>query len=111
MQPSMERGYLLLSVLLSEASGHFTHDGLTSRTRQLAERLARLTGRDSPEFFDRQLFAGLVGNLERETWLSTDDTGHLHHDERLHRAARQVQTLFDPALRHRLQRIRHQAQA
>ncbi|MDN3524378.1 glycerol-3-phosphate 1-O-acyltransferase PlsB [Halomonas sabkhae] len=111
MQPSMERGYLLLSVLLSEASGHFTHDGLTSRTRQLAERLARLTGRDSPEFFDRQLFAGLVANLERETWLSTDDTGHLHHDERLHRAARQVQTLFDPALRHRLQRIRHQAEA
>ncbi|MCW4149532.1 glycerol-3-phosphate 1-O-acyltransferase PlsB [Halomonas sp. 18H] len=111
IQPSMERGYLLLSVLLSEAPGHFTQEGLTQRTRQLAERLARLTGRDSPEFFDKTLFSGLVDNLEGEAWLSTDEAGALHPDARLSAAARQVETLFDPALRQRLRRVRRQAEA
>ncbi|WP_069383361.1 glycerol-3-phosphate 1-O-acyltransferase PlsB [Halomonas caseinilytica] len=110
MQPPLERGYLLLSVLLGEAPGHFTHDALTERTRQLAERLGRLTGRDSPEFFDARLFASLVQNLEAEGWLRTRD-GRLYYGSRLREGALRGQTLFDPALRHRLQRIARHAQA
>ncbi|MES3675180.1 glycerol-3-phosphate 1-O-acyltransferase PlsB [Halomonas elongata] len=110
MQPPLERGYLLLSVLLNEAPGHFTHDALTERTRQLAERLARLTGRDSPEFFDARLFAGLVQSLEAEGWLRTRE-GRLYYGSRLREGARRGQTLFDPALRHRLQRIARHTEA
>ncbi|MDT8894934.1 glycerol-3-phosphate 1-O-acyltransferase PlsB [Halomonas sp. I1] len=110
MQPPLERGYLLLSVLLGEAPGHFTRDALTDRTRQLAERLARLTGRDSPEFFDARLFAGLVHSLEAEGWLRTRE-GRLYYGSRLREGALHGQTLFDPALRHRLQRIARHAEA
>ncbi|MDT8880174.1 glycerol-3-phosphate 1-O-acyltransferase PlsB [Halomonas saccharevitans] len=104
MQPSLERGYLLLSVLLSEPSGHFTAEALTERSRLLAERLALLSGRDAPEFFDARLFAGLVESLAACGWLATDD-GRLTFGEALREAARHSRALFDPALRHRLQLV------
>ncbi|PRY71723.1 glycerol-3-phosphate 1-O-acyltransferase PlsB [Halomonas ventosae] len=104
MQPSLERGYLLLSVLLSEPAGHFTADELTARSRELAERLALLSGLDAPEFFDTRLFSGLVESLEAQGWLHTEE-GRLVFDDRLREAARRSRALFDPALRHRLQLV------
>ncbi|WP_136247479.1 glycerol-3-phosphate 1-O-acyltransferase PlsB [Halomonas borealis] len=104
MRPSLERGYLLVAALLGEASGHFGREGLAGHARQLAERLARLTGRAAPEFFDARLFDGLVESLEQEGWLSIRDA-RLHYDRGLREAARRSRTLFDPALRHRLERI------
>ncbi|MDZ7854049.1 MAG: glycerol-3-phosphate 1-O-acyltransferase PlsB [Halomonas sp.] len=104
MQPSLERGYLLLSVLLSEPAGHFKADELTVRSREFAERLALLSGLDAPEFFDTRLFSGLVESLEAEGWLYTDD-GRLFFDDRLREAAQRSRALFDPALRHRLQLV------
>ncbi len=103
-RPTLERGYLLVAALLGEAPGHFDHAGLAQHARQLAERLARLTGRDAPEFFDARLFDGLVESLEREGWLTIRDE-RLHYDEALREAARRSRTLFDPALRHRLERV------
>ncbi|MBB3140980.1 glycerol-3-phosphate 1-O-acyltransferase PlsB [Halomonas organivorans] len=105
MRPSLERGYLLVAALLGEAPGHFDHVELANHARQLAERLAQLTGRDAPEFFDPRLFDGLVESLEHEGWLSVHDDHRLHYDESLREAARRSRTLFDPALRHRLERI------
>lgn len=110
MQPSLERGYLLLSVLLSEPSGHFTAEGLAARSRLLAERLALLSGRDAPEFFDARLFTGLVESLATGEWLSVDD-GRLTFDATLREAAEQSRALFDPALRHRLQLVSRQDEA
>ncbi|SEL15584.1 glycerol-3-phosphate 1-O-acyltransferase PlsB [Halomonas daqiaonensis] len=104
MQPSLERGYLLLSVLLSEPAGHFTADELTERSREFAERLALLSGLDAPEFFDTRLFSGLVESLEVQGWVRTDD-GRLMFDDRLREAAQRSRALFDPALRHRLQLV------
>ncbi|MFG6176556.1 glycerol-3-phosphate 1-O-acyltransferase PlsB [Halomonas sp. THAF12] len=104
MRPSLERGYLLVAALLGEAPGHFDHAELSNHARQLAERLAQLTGRDAPEFFDPRLFDGLVESLEREGWLTVCDD-RLHYQERLREAARRSRTLFDPALRHRLERV------
>ncbi|MDX1466347.1 MAG: glycerol-3-phosphate 1-O-acyltransferase PlsB [Halomonas sp.] len=109
MQPSLERGYLLLSVLLSEPSGHFTAEALTARTRLLAERLALLSGRDAPEFFDARLFTGLVESLTACGWLAVDD-GRLSFDEALREAAEHSRALFDPALRHRLQLVSRQGE-
>lgn len=104
IRPTLERGYLLVAALLGEAPGHFDHAGLANHARQLAERLARLTGRDAPEFFDARLFDGLVESLAREGWLTIRDE-RLYYDESLREAARRGRTLFDPALRHRLERV------
>jgi len=104
MQPSLERGYLLLSVLLSEPSGHFSAEALIQRSRELAERLALLSGLNAPEFFDPQLFAGLVESLEEQGWLQREEHC-LVYGEALREAAKRSRALFDPALRHRLQLV------
>ncbi|MBB3330238.1 glycerol-3-phosphate O-acyltransferase [Halomonas campaniensis] len=104
MQPSLERGYLLLSVLLDAGTGRLTADELAGQSRQLAERLALLSGLDAPEFFDTRLFVSLVESLEREGWL-WQEAGRLAFDDRLREAALQSRRLFDPALRHRLQLV------
>ncbi|MEQ5800980.1 glycerol-3-phosphate 1-O-acyltransferase PlsB [Halomonas sp. H10-9-1] len=105
MQPSLERGYLLLTVLINAGPGRLTAEALAGHSRLLAERLALLSGLDSPEFFDARLFDRLVESLALEGWLWRDPEGLLVFDDRLREAARRAHRLFDPALRHRLQLI------
>ncbi|WP_445156839.1 glycerol-3-phosphate 1-O-acyltransferase PlsB [Halomonas sp. E14] len=106
MQPSLERGYLLLSLLLGEPSGTLDREALAERSQQLTQRLALLSGRDAPEYFDRTLFASLIQNLEAEGWVR-EEAGVLCYDERLRSAAQRTGELYDPALRHRLQLVSH----
>ncbi|WP_445000504.1 glycerol-3-phosphate 1-O-acyltransferase PlsB [Halomonas mongoliensis] len=108
MQPSLERGYLLLAVLLNAGPGRLTAEALADQGRQLAERLALLSGRDAPEFFDTRLFVSLVESLEEEGWLWREEE-RLMFDDRLCEAAHHSRQLFDPALRHRLQLVTRQA--
>ena len=104
MQPSLERGYLLLAILLDQQPGSQGRDDLTECSRQMAERLALLSGRDAPEFFDRNLFAGLIESLEAGGWIwETND--RLWYDQRLCEAAQRSGVLFDAELRHRLQLV------
>ncbi|SDF83868.1 glycerol-3-phosphate acyltransferase [Onishia taeanensis] len=105
IQPSLERGYLLLASLLRLPSGSLTRDQLAEQSGLLAERLTLLSGLDAPEFFDRRLFAGLVTSLEADGWTWPDEDGRLCYGAELTATAERVNTLFDPALRHRLQQL------
>ena len=107
MQPSLERGYLLLAILLGQPPGSLGRDALAERSQQLTERLALLSGRDAPEFFDRKLFASLIESLEAQGWI-WEQEDLLWYDERLRHAAHQTGELYDPALRHRLQLVSHE---
>lgn len=106
IQPSLERNTLLLEVLLEAAPGTLKRDELCERARGLAERLAVLTGREAPEFFDARLFEGLVDSLIKEGWVwITED--HLMFGEHLRDTTQRVAHLLDPALRQRLALIHH----
>ncbi|WP_458525563.1 glycerol-3-phosphate 1-O-acyltransferase PlsB [Onishia taeanensis] len=105
VQPSLERGYLLLGSLLRLPSGRLTREQLAEQSGLLAERLALLSGLDAPEFFDRRLFAGLVESLEGDGWIWQDAAERLCYGSELTATAEHIHTLFDPALRHRLQQL------
>ncbi|WP_168015915.1 glycerol-3-phosphate 1-O-acyltransferase PlsB [Halomonas salinarum] len=105
VQPSLERGYLLLASLLRLPSASLTREQLAEQSGLLAERLALLSGLDTPEFFDRRLFSGLVGSLEADGWIWQDEAERLCYGAALSETAEQINTLFDPALRHRLQQL------
>ncbi|QJQ96784.1 MULTISPECIES: glycerol-3-phosphate 1-O-acyltransferase PlsB [Halomonadaceae] len=104
VQPSLERGYLLLASLLRQPSGTLDRAALAEQARLLAERLSLLSGLDAPEYFDARLFSGLVESLEAERWLWQVEE-KLCFGEALLDASQQAQGLFDPALRQRLYRI------
>ena len=105
VQPSLERGYLLLASLLRLPSASQTKEQLERQSGLLAERLALLSGLDAPEFFDRRLFAGLVESLEADGWIWQDADGRLGYGAPLAATAEHIHTLFDPALRQRLQQL------
>lgn len=82
------------------ARGKFEED-----CRLLAERLAVLTGRDSPEFFDKSLFRGYLDTLIDVGVVAVDD-GQLVMDERMHKIAeRSLELLSDDTRQTLLQLI------
>ncbi|WP_431024248.1 glycerol-3-phosphate 1-O-acyltransferase PlsB [Halomonas sp. H5] len=101
VEPFLARGFLLLTVLLRQPSGRATPKALADQGRQLAERLALLSGLPAPEFFDASLFAALLEGLEAEGWVWRDDE-RVHYGATLREAARHAQELFDSTLRQRL---------
>ncbi|WP_081948918.1 glycerol-3-phosphate 1-O-acyltransferase PlsB [Litchfieldella xinjiangensis] len=110
VQPTLERGFLLLTALLREPSGNLSRDALIEQSRLLAERLALLSGLEAPEYFDARLFAGLIDSLQEEGWLWLQED-QVHYGPTLERGARRASTLFDPALRQRLLQISSSSQA
>lgn len=104
VQPTLERGFLLLTSLLRQPSGSLSRDSLIEQSRQLAERLALLSGLETPEYFDARLFAGLIDSLQGEGWLWLEDE-QVHYGTALEQGARRASSLFDPALRQRLLQI------
>ncbi|RKR06644.1 glycerol-3-phosphate acyltransferase [Kushneria sinocarnis] len=105
IQPTLERGFLLLSTLMRYPSGAFDRDTLAAQSRQLAERLTLLQGLNAPEYYDQRLFSGLLDSLTEQGWLWHDEHGHLHFDQHLTGALQRSRLLFDPALRHRLTQL------
>ncbi|GAB2792130.1 glycerol-3-phosphate 1-O-acyltransferase PlsB [Halomonas shantousis] len=104
VQPTLERGYLLLATLLRHASGGLSREALEEHSRQLAERLTLLSGLNAPEFFDKRLFSGLLDTLEADGWL-WQENDRLCYGEALENAQHRLRALFDPALRQRLGKL------
>ncbi|GGY08724.1 glycerol-3-phosphate acyltransferase [Litchfieldella qijiaojingensis] len=104
VQPTLERGFLLLTTLLRQPSGSLSREDLIEQSRQLAERLALLSGLEAPEFFDARLFTGLIDSLHQEGWLWLEQD-RVHYGQALEQGARKASALFDPALRQRLLQI------
>jgi len=99
MRESLER-YAMTLMLLS----HNLETGVVERHRferqcqLMAERMAILTGRNSPEFFDSRLFRNHLQTLVR-VGLLHQQGGKLHIDERLGDVAERALQLLGPDLR------------
>ncbi|WP_204352648.1 glycerol-3-phosphate 1-O-acyltransferase PlsB [Salinicola halophilus] len=104
VQPTLERAYLLVAILLRHPNGTLTRDSLEAHGRHLAERLTLLAGLDAPEFFDKRLFSDILDTLMSRGWLTIEHEC-LHYAEALPRAQARSRALFDPELRHRIVRL------
>ncbi len=99
LRETLER-YALTALLLQARFGIGFVDRLAfeQESQLMAERLAILSGRDAPEFFDKALFRGFVETLKARHWLLPVDAADLATgDERLQIDAR-VSQLADHAL-------------
>ena len=77
VQNSLERYFLVMAVLLSQAGAPIDRGTLIDRCQAVAERMSVLYGVDAPEFFDRTLFEGFVDQLRRRNLVRTDGDGGL----------------------------------
>ena len=70
--PILERYYLAISLLLRAGPGRLTQEALERQCQLTAQRMALLYELNSPEFFDRALFANFVQRLVERDVLAID---------------------------------------
>ncbi len=115
LRETMER-YALTAYLLQvrREGGHIQRLAFEDECGQMAERLAILSGRDAPEFFDRALFRGFLDTLKTEGLLqATPDPGvakgdeRLQTDERIEVLAKRSLELLGPDIGQLIQQLVH----
>ncbi|MEM7220073.1 MAG: glycerol-3-phosphate 1-O-acyltransferase PlsB [Pseudomonadota bacterium] len=96
---TLERLYIVLSVLDQALSEPLTRKTLERGCQRLAQRMARLYGLNAPEFFDERLIRQFVSNLLSEEVVATDDDGRLQPDPLIARVLRAADSVLDPEFR------------
>lgn len=98
MSETLER-YCITALLLAEerrGQQSMPRSRLEEDCRLLAQRLAVLTGRDSPEFFDKALFRGYLDTLIENGLVTESGANQLAVDSRIHKIAeRSLELLSD----------------
>lgn len=99
MRESLER-YAMTLVLLANnlPAGRIRREGIERQCQLMAERMAILSGRNSPEFFDLRLFDNHLRTLTRIELLHDND-GELQLDPALRKLSEHALQLLGPDLR------------
>ncbi len=105
IQPTLERGYLIVALLLHHGSGYFDQQQLEQESQTLAQRLSILHGLNAPEYFHKPLFQQLTQVLLSLDYLSLNQEKKLCFDSQLQSLADECRDLFDPAIRHSIQQL------
>jgi glycerol-3-phosphate O-acyltransferase len=104
---TIERYYMVVAQLVTAGSGAITQAKLEERCQQTAQRMTLLYGLDSPEFFDRSMFANFIALLRTRGVIRAGEGGRLVFDEVLLRVAQDAQFVLSESLRHSILQIMH----
>ena len=105
LQQAFERYYIAISVLVKNGPRQVSAGELETLCHLTAQRLSLLYSQTAPEFFDRALFRGFIGQLRALgiVWLS--DNSKLDFDERLEGWAKDAKIILSRELRHSIMKI------
>ena len=104
---TIERYYLAVALLVRAGSGQVTQKTLEERCHAMAQRMALLYGFNSPEFFDRSLFASFIDLLRARSVVRVDAEGRLAFDEVLVRVAADAELVLSEQIRHSILQVTH----
>jgi glycerol-3-phosphate O-acyltransferase len=104
---TIERYYMAVAQLVLAGSGAITQATLEERCQQTAQRMTHLDGLNSPEFFDRTMFANFIGLLRARGVIRAGTAGRLEFDEVLTRVAQDAQFVLSEQLRHSILQFMH----
>jgi glycerol-3-phosphate O-acyltransferase len=104
---TIERYYMVVAQLVQAGSGTLDQATLEERCQLTAQRMTRLYGLNSPEFFDRTLFGNFIGLLRERGVVRNGEGGKLEFDEVLIRVAQDAQFVLSEQLRHSILQVMH----
>jgi len=104
---TIERYYMVVAQLVSAGSGTLDQATLEERCQLTAQRMSLLYGLNSPEFFDRSMFANFIGLLRERGVLRAGEGGRLEFDAVLTDVAQDAQFVLSEQLRHSILQIMH----
>ena len=102
---TIERYYLAISLLLKSGSGTMSQKALEEDCQLAAQRVNMLYGYNSPEFFDRTLFANFIDLLRERGVIRLGASGNLEFDEVLARVAADAQLVLSEQIRHSILQV------
>ena len=98
MRQPLERYFVTLAVLTAQGSGVLAPKALEDLCFLLAQRMAFLHERGSPEFFDRGAFRAIIATLGELGWIRNVD-GRIVFEAALREAAEDADWLLSPDVR------------
>jgi glycerol-3-phosphate O-acyltransferase len=104
---TIERYYLAVALLLQAGSGTITQSALEERCQLLGQRMTMLYGFNSPEFFDRTMFAHFIDLLRARGVIQIVEGGKLGFDQVLAQVAQDAQLVLQEQMRHSILQITH----
>ena len=102
---TIERYYLAISLLIRAGSGMISQKALEEDCQLAAQRINMLYGYNSPEFFDRALFANFIDLLRERGVIRVGAAGNLEFDEVLVRVAADAQLVLSEQIRHSILQV------
>ena len=105
MQQAFERYFIAITTLVKNGSGNISSSQLESLCHLTAQRLSLLYAPAAPEFFDKSLFRGFIGNLRNQKLIWLNEHGKLDFDKRLNEWEQDARLVLNRELRHTIRKI------
>ncbi len=103
----VERYYLVISVLIQAGSGTVNQEALEKRCQLMAQRMSMLFELNSPEFFDRTLFASFIDLLRRRGVIQVGPDNLLSFNDVLLNVAHDATLVLSEQIRHSILQVAH----
>lgn len=97
---TLERFYMVISLLISNGTGSIEQETLENQSRVLAQRLSIIHGLNAPEFFDKSLFRGFIEQLRLNGVLDITQTNKLIFGEEVKMVADEAFKVLTSEVRH-----------
>lgn len=107
IRPTLERFYMVISLLLRNGSGNIESESLEHQSGVLAQRLAMIHGLNAPEFFDKTLFRSFISLMRKNKVLEITQTNKLVFGDDVQMVAAQAHLLLTTEVRHSIDQVTH----
>ncbi|MFK0570743.1 glycerol-3-phosphate 1-O-acyltransferase PlsB [Endozoicomonas sp.] len=97
---TLERFYMVISLLLRNGSGNIEAEALEHQSGVLAQRLSIIHGLNAPEFFDKSLFRSFIAQMQHHDVLDITQTNKLVFGDNIQQIADQAHFLLTTEIRH-----------
>lgn len=95
-QESLERYFMVLTLLAKEGSGRLTAEQIVELAYLIGGRVSVLYDEDLPDLFDKALFRNFLNALIRMDYISADEQDMLHFDDRIETIASFARLVLSP---------------
>ncbi|MCK5893204.1 MAG: glycerol-3-phosphate 1-O-acyltransferase PlsB [Endozoicomonadaceae bacterium] len=107
IQQTLERFYVVISLLLRNGSGQVDAEFMESQSRDMAQRLSVIHGMNAPEFFDTTLFRHFIEALQHNAVIHINDENKLEFGEDMTVVAKDAMRVLPSEIRHSILQVTH----
>lgn len=102
MQETLQRYAVVLTILKRERS--LSRNELERESKTVAERLSKLYGMHSPEFYDKNVLSSFISALRDNHWLDASEDGALKYSEEASALRKDIMAMVWPEIGQHLQK-------